>query len=369
MQQAYTPAYPVRVAGIPADLLTHPGRAAIIDYVQQHMDAGAYFLSETGDGERGIITYRLTLHKGHYVPSKSCEYSLFDSINLITERTRVSRATAKQTHDHICTQYNHYEQHIAALKAAADQWQAQKREPGQVRFDADTYHVHIGRGYDAVYHITDKNVTLKRVPETYQPNELGAYTGTIHAYKWQEYHNKDADGTDLAAVLETWSAKTDDQLAATIEVQEAQARKAKEERRAQYAREQEEKRKAEEEARAKVNTGGSKYVLLRYNYKDDSDIMTDYFSTKLDTVDVLLETDTPIRSTFAGGRMDIWRLLRSKGIHIDGLKYKHYGGIMSLVNKRYTGSGAFTAVVFAEREKVMRDQYTVAALARGMQAA
>lgn len=358
----YTPAHPVDTSGIPADLHDHPGRRTIIDYLQQHMDHGEYFISESADGERGVLTYRLTLHKGSYTPGGVCSYSLFDSIHLISEKARVSRATQKQLREHVQKIYDNADSRIQLLEAAGDQWRAQKRQPGQVRYYADTYELYIGAGYMVRVNFSTKAETVHKIAEYYQPNELGAPHGDIWTgYKYQEYH-KDIDMQDMYNRYKSTPTAELDRL---ITERKERERKAEEERRAEYAREQAEKKRAEEEARAKVNNGGSKYMLLQYNYVDNSDCMTDYFSNRLDTVNVLTETDEPIRTTFAGGRMDIWRLMRAHGHHVDNLKYKGYGGLMSLQNTKYTGHGDYTRIVFAEREKVMQDSYTVAALARG----
>jgi hypothetical protein len=354
----------IHARGIPADLLEHPGRVALLAYVSEHMDHSQYFMSESADGERGILSYSLTLCKGEY-GNGIMSYSLFDSIRLIDERARVSRATAKATHDHIQAVYDASAAHLARLEAMSEQWTAQPRQRGQTKYGHGHYRVYIGGGYEVTVSTDTKAETLARVSPMYMVKGLDAYDGTTTAYKYQEHH----PDMNLEDVVNRYAGMTTDQLDAIITRQDAEEAERKAERDRAYALEQEAKRAQEAAARAKVDAGGSKYVLLQYVYRDDSDVQSDYFSNTLDHVRVLLETNTPIRTTFAGGRMDIWKLLRSKGIMIPGLKWKHHGGLMALKDSDYTGHGGYNAVVFAEREKVMTDSYTVSALARGMEKA
>lgn len=365
MQTLYTPAHPVRTDGIPADMLEHPGRRTIIDYVQQHMDHSEYFLSESANGESGILSYRLTLHKGSYTPGGTCSYSLFDSIHLIAEKARVSRATAKQLREHIREIYDDADNAILRLQAQSDQWTTQKREPGQVRFYSGTYELYIGAGYLVTIDCNTKAEKVSKISEFYRPNELGAPQGDVFTgYKYQEYH----EDLNMHAIFEKYKSTPMAELDALIAEREERERLAEEELQAEYAREQEAERKKKEAARATL-ADRKPYLLVKYVHVDDSDVQTDYFSTKLDHCEIIGEYDTPIRTTFAGGRMDIWRLLRAKGEHIDGLKWKAYGGLMALKNKEYTGCGEYVEVKYLPREVAEKDSYLISALSRAPGAA
>lgn len=349
----------IHTRGIPTDSLEHPGRKTLLEYVNQHMDSSQYFISESASGERGVLTYTLSLNKGTY-SGGIMSYSLFDSIHLVRETARVSRATAKALHTHVQSVYDTADSRIALLEAQSAQWKAQKRTPGQVRYYSNTYELYVGAGYLVTVNLTTKEHSISKVSETYKPNELGAPQGDVFSgYKYQEYH----EDINLRDIFDKYKATPTEELDRMIQEREEREAQAERNRVAAFKLEQEEKRKKQEEARATL-ADRKPFLLVKYVHEDDSDIQTDYFSNRLAYCEILGEYDTPIRTTFAGGRMDIWRKLRELGEHIDGLKWKTYGGLMGLKNSDYTGHGGYIEVKYLTRDQAEKDSYLISALSR-----
>lgn len=349
----------IHTRGIPADLVEHPGRTTLLEYVSQHMDTGEYFISESASGERGVLKYSLTLCKGTY-GGGIMSYSLFDSIHLINDHARVSRATAKALRDHVRAIYNDADARITALEASSDQWKAQKRTPGQVRYYSNTYELYVGAGYLVTVNLTTKAHGVSKVAESYKPNELSAPKGDVFTgYQYQEYN----EDINLRTIFEQYKAMPTADLERMIQEREEREAQAERERVAAYHAKQEAERKAKEEARATL-ADRKPFLLVKYVHEDDSDVQSDYFSNRLAYCEILGEYDTPIRTTFAGGRMDIWRKLRELGVHIDNLKWKSYGGLMALKNSDYTGHGGYTEVKYLTRDQAEKDSYLIGALSR-----
>lgn len=325
-----------------------------MDYLAKFIDPSEQFIDEWTVRDPGVIKYQITIQKGS-IGNGCTSFSLFDGITVVSESVRVGRVTDKAYLEFVSSVYNRADELIARMELLGNQWKKIEKIAGDVWYYCDKYTLYIKEGF-AVECDKSGGEKVKRVSTLYRNYGMEGKCGSISdGYKYQEYNP-----INLADVLAKYQEKEIQELHDLADQAVKKDQEIKDQEIKQRGMEMEAQKKKESEAVASFQNKLSEYkqyLLLKYCYYDNSDIQTDYFSNELDHIEILGSFDQPIRSTFAGGRMDIWRLLRSVGQNVPGLKFKadhcyKQGVLMGLKDKSYTGSGSYNEVILIDKYKL-----------------